>query len=805
VWRDLKFAARSLRRTPTFTAVAVLALALAIGANAAIFSLVDGLWFRPPGIQHPGDIVRVFGTIATSRSALWSFPEYEALRDRTSSFAGVIARGRRGAVEVGANGQSTLLLVNVVSLNFFTTLGVTPEYGRLFGPDDADALARQPGVVLGHTFWERRYGGDPAVVGRTVPLGGRTVTILGVLPGRFREIEPDADRDLWMPPETWMLLSDASEFQQRDVRWFDVLARRRPGVSVATANDEVSALAASLAQTYPSSNQGRGARVVSDLDYRLEQGGVNAMALLGLVLLVVLITCVNVANLLMSRAAGRTRELAVRVALGAGRRRLIRQLMVESALLGVAGAVAGVLVAMWLIRVLPAFFVTPPGFQSPLLFELDGRVLAFTAVVTLVTTVLFGLMPSWMGARGDLLALTKADPTGAAGRRRGTRLGSVLVAGQVAVSLVMLSAAAVLARSFLQTEQADLGFTRTPVLTAWATSGAVPLATGEAAVQQLEALPGVRRVAVAIRAPLSLSGGGRAQPVVLPDQMTPPANGFPEVKFNAVSANYFETMGTRLVAGRVFTPAEETAGEAVVVVNARFASRFFAGQQAVGQTIRLGGPGGPVHRIIGVVENAVINEIGETPEPYFYVPYWRGRYGEITFLIDAPTGPAGLAAAVSGALKKVADPLEPRQLAWMSQYVHFSASSYRATAALAGSLGLIGLLLTALGLYGVVASRTARRTREIGIRVALGAARGQVLRLVVGEGARVALAGVVVGVPAALVATRLIQSLLFGVSPWDATALVGAVGVLVLVLLAATLVPAWRAVHISPSSALREA
>jgi putative ABC transport system permease protein len=804
VWRDLRLAARSLRRTPTFTAVTVLALALAIGANAAIFSLVDGLWFRPPGVRNPGELVRILATTSTSQAAPWSYPEYTAIRDQTSAFTGVVARGRRGAVETDSNGRSTLLLVNVVSLNFFTTLGIVPEYGHLFGPDDAQVLARQPGVVLGHAFWERRFGGDPGAVGGALTLGGKTVTILGVLPATFRDLEADADRDLWMPPETWLLLSDPSELQRQDMRWLELLARRRPGVSVATADDQVAALAASMAREDPGANRGRGARVVSDLDYRLEEGGVNALALLGLVLLVVLITCVNVANLLLARAAGRTRELAMRVALGAGRRRLLRQLMAESVLLGAVGAATGVIVAMWLIRVLPAFLVQPPGFRSPLLFEMDGRVLAFTAVVTVVTTVLFGLAPSWMAARGDLLSLTRAEPTGPVGPRAGTRLGGALVIGQVAVSLVLLSAAAVLARSFLQTERAHLGFARSPILTAWATSGAT-LTTGADAVRRLQALPGVRRVAVALRAPLSLSGGGRAQPVVLPGQTVPPAAGFPEVKFNAVSANYFETMGTRVVAGRVFAPAEETAGERVAVVNERFAARFFPGRAAVGQAIRLGGPDGPVHRIIGVVEDTVVNEIGEHPEPYFYVPYWRGRYGEITFLVDAPTSPSGLAAAVPRALTGVADALEPRQVVWMSQYVQYSASSYRATAALAGSLGLIGLLLTALGVYGVVASRTTRRTKEIGIRVALGAARGQVLRLVVGEGARIALVGTAVGVPAALGATRLLQSLLFGVGPWDGYALAWAVGTLMLALLAATLVPAWRALHISPSSALREA
>jgi predicted permease len=780
-----------------------MALALAIGANGAIFSLVDGLWFRPPGIRSPSAIVRVFSTTATDQSGLWSYPEYAALRDQTSSFAGVIARGHRGALLTGKDGASELLLVNVVSLNFFTTLGVTPAYGRLFAPGDEESLAKVPGIVLGHAFWRRHFGGDPGVVGRPVPLGGKGVTVLAVLPAGFREIEADLDRDLWMPPATWTLLSDAAEFTRRDARWFDVLARRQAGVSAAAANTEVGAIASSLARDFPESNRGRGARVVSDLDYRLEQGGVSAVALLALVLLVVLITCVNVANLLLARAAGRTRELAVRVALGAGRQRLLRQLMLESALLGAAGAIAGIVVAMWLIRILPALLVQPPGFQSPLLFETDLRVVLFTMGVTTLTTVLFGLAPSLIAARTDVAALVKSEPLTASPWQRGRRLGGAFVVGQVALSLVLLSVAAVLAKSFFETRRADLGFARKPLLTAWATDS-VPRAVGAQAIAQLEALPGVKHVAVAIRAPLSLSGGGRSRAIVTEDMATPPATGYPQVKFNAVSASYFETLDIPLQAGRVFTPADDTDGEPSIVVNERFATEFFPGRSPIGRIVRVGGPSSPPHRIVGVVANTVINQLNEAPEPYFYVPLWRGDYGELTFLIETSGDPTAVAPAVRASLRQTDERLDPRHLVTMAQYVAYSASSYQATAALSAGLGLVGLVLTALGVYGVVASRAVRRTKEIGIRVALGAARGQVLRLVLAEGARLGLLGIAIGIPAALATTRVIRSLLFGVDPWDVSALIVAIAALCVALAAATFVPAWRAVRTSPAIALRE-
>ncbi|HKW02982.1 MAG TPA: ADOP family duplicated permease [Vicinamibacterales bacterium] len=803
MWRDVRFALRSLRRSATFSMAAVLALALAIGANGAIFSLIDGLWFRPPGIRNPGAIVRVFSTTPSSPSGLWSYPEYTALRDQTSAFDGVIARGGRGALLMGKEGQSTLLLVNVVSTNFFTTLGVTPAYGRLFGPGDESSLEKAPGVVLGHAFWQRHFGGNPSVIGQTLILGGKSVGVLAVLPSSFREIDADADRDLWMPPATWTLLSNANEFTRRDSRWFTVLARRQPGVPVAAADTEVSALAGSLARDFPESNRGRGARVISDFDYRIEQGGVNAVALIGLVFLVVVITCVNVANLLLARAAGRTRELAVRVALGAGRKQLLRQLMIESALLGAAGAAAGLIVAMWLIRLLPTLLVAPPGFQSPLLFATDSRVVLFTMAVTVLTTVLFGLVPSVIAARTDVVALVKAEPLTASPGRRGYGLGGALVVAQVAVSLVLLSVAAVLTKSFFETGRADLGFSRKPLLTVWATQS-VPRAVGERAMAQLTALPGVKRVAAAVRAPLSLSGGGRARAIVTEDMTTPPASGYPQIKFNAVSATYFETLGIAVRAGRAFAPADDAGGELSVVVNEQFATEFYAGRSPIGRVLHLGTPAGPPYRIIGVVANTVINQLNETPEPYFYVPLWRDDYGELTFLIETTGDPAGLAPAVRATVKGTDARLDPRQVVTMAQYVAYSASSYQATAALSGALGLVGLLLTGLGVYGVVASRAVRRTREIGIRVALGAARGQVLRLVLAEGARVGLTGVAIGVPAALAVNRVVRTLLLGVDPWDGPALAMAVAALLAALAAATFVPAWRAMHTNPSTALRD-
>jgi predicted permease len=804
MWRDLRQAVHSLRGNPLFTLAAVVALGLAIGANAAIFGLVDALWFRPAGVSASRELVRVFATSESDKTGLWSYPEYLDIRDRTGAFDGVVARGRRGATLIAPDGSEQLTLVNVVSMNFFTTLGVRASHGRLFTAADESALEANPGVVLGYAFWSERFGADPGLVGRTIVLGrGKPVpvTVLGVLPRNFRDLEASADRDIWIPIATWTVLNGRGELEDRQVRWFDVIARRNPSVSVDTANAEVATLASSMARDARDTSAQRGARVVSELAWRLEAGGVNALALLGLVLLVVVITCVNVANLLLARGIARSRELAVRVAIGATRMRLLRQLMTESALLGTLGAVAGLTIAMWMIRLMPAFLGPPPGFRSSLVFETDARVIVFTLIVTLLTTILFGVAPSWTAARGDVAALINP---GGRDTGLGTRGSTTLATMQVAVSLVLLAAAGVLARSFVATERADLGFTREPLLTVFVTPGNASQATIVDARPQLEALPGVKQVAVAIRAPLSFSGGGLAQAVYFPDNAAATGAGLPEVKFNAVSANYFEVMGTRLVKGRLFDANDERPGEPVVIVNERFASEYLPGRDPVGAIVRLGGTDGVAHRIAGVVRNTVINRVGEEPEPYFYLPYARGAYPELTFFVDGAATATGLAGMTRDVLAKLDRRLQPRLQITMAQYVDYSTSTYQATATLAALLSLLGLLLTALGVYGVMAYRTTKRTREIGIRVALGAPRSLVVAMILREGARVALIGVAIGIPLALVGTRLLSTMLFGVGPWDVATFAAVTIVIALTVGAATLIPALRATRVDPSAALRQ-
>lgn len=799
MWRDLRLAARALAHAPGFTLVAALALALAIGANGAIFGLVDALWLRPPGVRDPGTLVRVFATTPAETTGVWSWDEYREIRTGVRAFEAVAARGRRGAVLTARDGSQDLILVNVVSTNFFDMLGVRPFAGRLFsttGDDETGAAA-----VLGHAFWRSQFGGDLSIVGRQLQLGrGRatTVTVVGVLPPGFRELDAAADRDVWLTPTAWRLIAGgAREFEGQENRWFDIVARRQPASSLDAMDAEMDAAVAALAATGPSGSAGRGARVVSDFDYRLERAGTPAGALLGLVLLVVAISGVNVANLLMAHAAARHQELAIRIALGASRWRLARQLAGESLILGALGAAGGLIIGSWLIRLLPSLMVAPPGFRSFLVFQMDARVMLFTAGLTIVTTMLVGLAPAWLGARTNVVGIIKASSGASA---PGGRLRRLLVTGQVAISLVLLCMALALARSYTETQRGDVGFTRAPVLTLWTTAGLDDPAIASEAVRQLSALPGVSAVAVAIRAPLSLSGGGMAAPVSVPGTLRDPGNGVPDVKFNAVSANYFDTLGTRLLRGRSFTESEERGGEATVVVSAAFVRRYLTDRDPLDTLIDVSGT---PHRVIGVAQDGVVNEIGEPPQPYVYLPFWRGRYGEATFLLATAGEPGAIARAARATLRGVHPDLDPRRTISMAEYLDYATSMHRATAALASLFGAVGLLLTAIGVYGVVAYSTTRRAKEIGIRMALGAARGEVVRLVLRDGLVLGLWGTVVGIPLALIGTHLASSFLVGIDAWDAGALASAALVLLAGVTLATWIPAWRAAQAEPSNALR--
>jgi predicted permease len=804
MFRDFRFAFRVLASRPAFTLVAALSLALGIGANSAIFGLIDAMWFRPLAVPKSGEIVRVFSVTDQNRQALLSYPEYLDFKQQANQLREVVAIGGRGATLVqGQNRQ--LLNLNLVSSNFFTALGVRPLYGRVFTAQDEADTTRPLSVVLGNSCWQRYFGADPGIVGKQIRIQRANdvlVTVIGVLPPSFRGIENGGDRDLWFSRQSWTSLGDMSELENSGNRWFYVMGRLAPGATEKSANAQVETIARRMAEAWPASNKNRRASVVSDLHFRMEQAGTNGSALLAIVLLVVMISSVNVANLLLSRAGVRGKEMAVRLALGAGRWRLIQQLMAENILLGLWGLAGGIAIGAWLIEILPALMVQPPGFHDAIDFQFDSRVLLFSLAVSLVTIVLFGLAPAWKSARPDLVPALKGDAAFGVSARRRWPLRNLLVTVEVGVAMTLLVCAGVLVRSFANTRSNDIGMARNQLLLVWLAADAKPQLYRDV-ISHFEAMPGVRSVAAAVRAPLSLSSNGMFQYVTLPGR-TEFTNAPPfEIKYNSVTRNFLSTMGTPVLRGRGFEGRDEIPGATAVLINENMAQRFWPGENAIGKTIRVGLKTPRLHTVIGVVKNAPINAIGETAEPYLYLAYWPNFEEEVTFLIEIQGDASTLSQTARRVLKSVDSRLDPLTITTENELIRYSAQNYQVTAELVGTLGLLGLILTAVGLYGVVSYGVSQRTRELGIRMALGAGKNETLGVVLREVAMLGLAGVAAGLPLALVATRFFSSLLFGVPAWDAPTFVSAAILLASVLIVAGFVPARRATTIDPASALR--
>ncbi|HVP00540.1 MAG TPA: ABC transporter permease [Bryobacteraceae bacterium] len=803
--RDFRFALRVLTARPVFTLVAALSLALGIGANSAIFGLVDALWLRPLAVPKPGEIVRLFSVTAQDREGPLSYPEYLELKQQAPSLRELVAIGGRGAIIEDGNSRE-LHGLNLVSSNFFTALGVHPALGRLFTPRDEADPAAPLVVVLGDSFWVRHYGRDPNIVGKQIRINrGHTdlYTVIGVLPPTFRSVDAADDRDLWFLRQAWARLGDLQELENRGNRWFQVLGRLASGETERSANAQVEAIAARMAEAWPASNKGRRAAVVSDSRYRRQQAGGKGLALLAIVMLVVLISSVNVANLLLSRAGVRGKEMAVRLALGAGRGRLIRQLMAENLLLGIAGFALGMVIGVWLIALLPALIVQPPGFENTIDFQFDSRVFLFSLAVSLATVVLFGLAPAWKAARPDLVPALKGEAAFANPTRRRWPLRNWLVVSEVALSMILLASAGVLVRSFANTRTGDLGFSRKNLLLVWLSADDPKASRYQDIMDHFAAMPGVRSVAAAVRAPLSLSSNGMFQRVTFPGRAefasAPPF----EIKYNSVTRNFLGTMGTSIVRGRGFEPHDDAAGANSVIVNETMAQRFWPNDEAVGKTILIGGPKGRVHTVVGVAKNAPINAVGEAPEPYLYLDYWPNIESEITYLIETAADPMTLASAARGVLKSVDSSLDPLSITTENELIRYSAQSYQVTAELVGTLGLLGTILCAVGLYGVVSYGVSQRTRELGIRMALGADRGDMMRLVLREVATLGLIGIAAGLPLAVTATHVMSTLLFGIGPWDPVSFLGSSIFLAAVLALAGFLPARRASGIEPSAALR--
>ena len=810
IFNDIRHAIRQLWRAPSFTLTAMLTLALGIGASSAIFCLMDAHWLHPIRVSHPGELVRVFATTPQDPDGLFTYTEYQQIAGRANGLKSALALGRRGSLMPRTDGTSALLLTNVVSSNFFPALGVKPILGRAFTPADAAILRTHPGVLLGYQFWKREFSGDPNIVGRQITLlrgkdNRNKVDVWGVLPPEFREIDNGEDRDLWVTAETWAAIARPGELTSHEFRWFNVLGRLARGASVAQVDGQVSSIAMAWRVADPAANHDRGARAVSDFRYRVANAGTSGLVLFAIVASVVLLAAVNVAHLLLARALVRSPEVALRMALGARRAVLARQLLIENLFLCLVSLMVGLAVATGIAVLLPRLLVSEPAMlvhvgSGLLAFQIDWRVFFFASVMTLGTMLLLALVPLRQVSRPALLpavqagSVTRTESRAPLARRAALWL-------QIGISFALLVSTGTLVRSFLNTRSQSIGLTRSQVLLAW-TQDPEPDMRQEI-VNRLKAIPGVERVAYAIRSPLSLSEGGIAVKALLPSH--PELRDPIEIKFNAVSQDFLDVIGTRVVRGRGFTEIDDQNGPPVVLINQAMAQKYWPGQDPIGQVVKLTGSlqGTDEARVVGVTENAAINRIGEIPEPYIYVPFHVSTMGEVTFALQTGVNAMSLAQPARDALIHIHPLLDPMMVTSLPELIRYSAGEYQMMAELVTALGVIGLALTIVGLYGYLAFRVTQRRREIGIRMALGASREATSLLVFRDTAGMGIIGLALGVLLAAGASRLESSLVFGVSPLDALSIVGALAVLALVIVAASWLPARRAASVDPMQALR--
>lgn len=813
LWQDLRYGARMLWKSPGFTFVAMLSLAIGIGANTTIFSLVNAALLRPPsGIKDAGRLVDIHGTAAAGneRFHTLSYPDYLYYRNHNEVFDGMTAYSFR-PLSLKRSGEAKHVFGMIVTGNYFSVLDVRPALGRFFLPEEDRTPNTHPVAVMSYALWQREFGGDPGVIGRTLTLNGHACTVIGVAPQNFRGTIVYLAPEVWVPMQMQAQAVPGSDLLgDRGTQWLTAAGRLKTGVSIGTAQAAMSILARQLADSHPDTNRDEGISLTpaSSVPGEVRGAVVGFVSLLmGVVGLVLLIACANVAGLFLARASARRQEVAIRMAVGANRGRLVRQLLTESVLLFLAGGTIGVLLAVWTNDLLPKFL--PSSSAASIDLNVDVRVLSFTLMVSLLTGILFGLAPALEASKPDVIFALKSDTAGAGSRRSRTR--NLFVVAQIAVSLVLLIGAGLFVRSLRNAGSIDPGFNPDGVYTV-AFDLAIQGYDEERGrefygklIERVETLPGVRAAGLAALVPLA--GGNRSVGINVGGHEPPPGQRSFDVGTNSVDPRYFRTVEVPVLRGRNFTDADRRTGAQVAVVNETMARRFYGSVDAVGKRFTLGAVGGadsaPVE-IIGVVKDGKYVTLGEEPRPHIYRAFEQAYHPRMTLHVrTAPGDAAGVIAAVRREAQLLDGNLPLTGVTTMTEQIGFSLIPLRFAASVVGTLGLIGLLLAGVGIFGVVSYSVAGRTREIGIRMALGAQPRDVLRLVVRQGMSLALVGVGIGLPLAFASTRALASLLYGVSATDPLVFVGIALLLVVVALVASYIPARRATRVEPVVALR--
>jgi putative ABC transport system permease protein len=818
VTRDLAHGLRLLARNPGFAAAATVSLALGIGANTAIFTLVDAVLNRPLPFHDPDRLVMLWerkpaegrdregsspGTVLDWQARSDVFDYLAAFYSRTA----IVADGGAAAVM-----EAEVLEAAQVTADFFPALGVSPALGRWFTPDELAAgvyntanraVATTGAVILSQSLWQRRFGGDPAGIGRTIAVDGVPRQIVGVMPATFGAVTPGVQ--LWLP---WDLTRGYAHLPElpRDWRFLQVVARLKPGVALGDAQARMETLAANLGREHPATNAGWSVRVTALHAELVRDGRATLLVLLAAVAFLLLLTSVNLANLQLARAVGRRREMAVRRALGAARRHVVGQLLAESLVLALIGGVAGVIVAAWLLQYLTALL--PPAIVELDRVAIDARILGFALLVTLATAVLFGLVPAWRGSGASAPALRE----GSGDRAPVLRLSSrrLLVVAEVAGALVLLAGAALLATSLARLRAVDPGFRTDNVLVLRASLNTTSYNSAERRVayfdglrSALAALPGVESVGATTVLPMSTGATDFSRPYWRSDRPRPEGSP-PPVDIRMVLPGYVETMGMRVLSGRDITNQDRADAPFVVLVNQRLARLTWPGEDPVGRQIVLDYQRGPYpYTIIGVVNDTQYYGARVEPRPEVFIPYKQNPYPALFFVAHTAGNPQHLVNAARAAAGDV-DRVQPvHAVTTMAVLAEDMVGRERLASRLIGAMAAVALLLAVVGIYGVIAYAVSETTRDIGVRMALGAEPGRILRAVLGQALLMVGAGLVIGLVAASVLTRGLASLLYGVSATDPRVFGLVAGALLLAGLAAAYLPSRRAMRVDPAITLR--
>jgi putative ABC transport system permease protein len=804
--QDLRFGARMLIKKPGFTIIAVLSLALGTGANTAIFSFINTLLLRPLPIERPGELVSLNNAEAKQAFPSFSYPNYKDFRDRNEVFSGLIGY-RFTPLSLSHDGINERAWGFEVTGNYFDVLGVGTILGRTISLDDDRVAGASPVAVMSYKCWQQRFGGDQSVIGKDVIVNGRSFTVVGVAPRGFFGTEVVSQPELWFPMAMEAQLETGNNWlDDRESKNIFLQGRLKPGVSVTQAQTALNSIAMDLEREYPNINEGKRVELsppgLIGLAMRGPVLGFSGL-LMGVVGLVLLLACINLANLLLARAADRRREIAVRLALGATRFRIVRQLLTESLMLAFCGGALGLLPAAWLVN-LAAAFKAPPNIPLAFDIHIDYRVFVFTFLLSLGTGVLFGLLPALQATKTDLVPALKAEPS--FGGHRHSWLKSSLIVFQIALSLMLLVAGGLMMRSLKQAQAINLGFDPKNAIEAafdlrlQGYESAQGKEFQKRVLDRVRALPGVAAAGLADMVPVDLHFTRTA--VFIEGQPPERTANTPSSMINRASPQYFQAMSTRLLAGRDFTEQDDQKSPRVAIVNETFARRFFPGEDPIGKRFSLGRPDSARTQIIGIVEDGKYAGLNEGPKPFVCRPLWQAEVGATSVIVRTDGDPQGLIGAVTREVEDL-DPHLPISSNTLAGKLDVPLLPARIGASLLGGFGLLALALAAIGIYGVISYAVSTRTHEIGIRMALGAEKSDVLKLVLGQGFKLTLIGLAIGLVAALGVTQFMKAILFGVSATDPLTFAMAAVVLGSVALLACYVPARRATKVDPMVALR--